>query len=593
MRASPPLLVHTPSEEQIREDVCLTAIQKTANYARWFIVMRWIAVVVAAALIFITVRITHMLPTTVWWPLMGAVLLLGIFNVLCAFLLHRQTMLAYLLQLQVYGDLIVLTILLHYSGGIENPLSLIMLLHVIIGGIVLSRPNCYVVAVVATLLFGVLAVLEWGGYVEHYTLAIFPHHMGPHGRELHAAHETLYAASRAVLQGLMLLLTAYFVTGLAERQRHDERRLQAMADWALAERQLLERSLQTTATGLRVIDRELETYWSNDRWQQWFDRPAAEPPEDRPHEDEKSVARQTLADGQVRTIEVSRPLEPIPDETPNDAMSQRMFLVTTAPLLDAGGHVSQVVQLAQDVTEQKRAHIRMMRASQLAAVGELAGQVAHEVNNPIAIISAKARLMISDQREQMSDSVATELAKIIDLSDRVARIAQGLLFYCRPSGATRMPLDIRIPARRALAMIEQRANSTGITVKDQMEDALPMVRANAQEMEQVFLNLYLNALDAMKQNGHLLLSARVENDAVAVTVQDDGPGIPTHLQARIFEPFVTTKQSGKGTGLGLAICQGLIRSHAGRIEVDSSPGRGTRFTVRLPMESSPDEQEPQ
>jgi signal transduction histidine kinase len=479
----------------------------------------------------------------------------------------------YLLHVQVFGDLVILVILLHYSGGIENPLSLIMLFHVIIGGIVLSRLQCFLVAAVGTLLFGLLALAEWAQVIEHYTLQIFPH-FNEEGHIQHAAHESPYVGSRVGLQAVILFVTAYFVSTLVDRLRHDERQLEAMANRALADGQLLERSLETTGAALRVIDRNLKPRWSNSRWQAWLGSAGA-------MDGVGSAAQQTLRDGVTRTVELGV-----------GASKDRVFQVTSAPLRDADGRVHQIVQLAQDVTDRRRNQTRLIRAGQLAAVGELAGQIAHEVNNPIAIISAKARLLLSDRRPAMSDDIAEDLDKIIHLADRVAGIAQGLLSYCRPSGAAREPLDLRAPIRSALAMARTRAKMAGTRVIEHLPDGLPPVRANVQELEQVFLNLFLNALDAMPRGGRLTVGIEPEpillpddKAALLVTVEDTGEGIPETVRERIFEPFFTTKGPGRGTGLGLSICQGLIRSHGGRIGLDHRVGPGTRFSVALPINS--------
>jgi len=130
-----------------------------------------------------------------------------------------------------------------------------------------------------------------------------------------------------------------------------------------------------------------------------------------------------------------------------------------------------------------------------------------------------------------------------------------------------------------------------VVVQDELPETLPPVKANAQELEQVFLNLLLNALDAMPKGGRLKVSAattalRDEQPAVAVAVADTGVGIPETIRDRIFEPFFTTKQEGRGTGLGLSICLGLVRSHGGEIEVESEPGRGSRFTIKLPVDAA-------
>ena len=140
-------------------------------------------------------------------------------------------------------------------------------------------------------------------------------------------------------------------------------------------------------------------------------------------------------------------------------------------------------------------------------------------------------------------------------------------------------------------MLEQRAKCASVRIEDQLPDRLPSVKANANEMEQIFLNLFLNALDAMPKGGWLTVSAlpdqiRLANgrDALAILVEDTGDGIPDSIRDRIFEPFFTTKQEGKGTGLGLSICSGLVRSHGGEIEVESRVWQGTRVTVKLPID---------
>ncbi len=384
-----------------------------------------------------------------------------------------------------------------------------------------------------------------------------------------------------------VVLTAYFVTSLAERLRQNERRLAAMADHALAGQQLLERALETTGTALRVLEADIQTSWANARWREWFERAGVD--------DGKGAAvlsganapaRQTLADGQIRLTEVVVG-GPAPRGQEGGPDRSYVFQITTAPLRESAGKVRQVVELAQDVTAQKQAQAQLMRAGQLAAVGELAGQVAHEVNNPIAIISAKARLLLADHHDEMSPKIAQELEKMTDLADRVARIAQGLLSYCRPSRARRERLDIRQPVRKCLAMVDRHARSSGIVIYDDLPAVIPDVNSNPQELEQVFLNLVINALDAMPTGGELRVSAATavladKEPGIAVSVADTGVGIEAEIRERIFEPFFTTKQEGCGTGLGLSIGLSLVRELGGDIEVESEPGKGSSFTVKLP-----------
>lgn len=483
IRSSPSLLVQEMSEETEGAVQHFTEDERVRIYSRWFIAMRWIAVLLATMLVVVSVRFFGWLPSEVWWPLSLTVSALAASNILFMFLVCRGYVFHLLLPAQAYLDLIVLTVLLHFSGGIENPLSMAMIFHVTIAGILLSRRQCYLVGAAASTLFALLAWGEWSEVIEHYTLQLFPHFPDQSGELFHPAHHTLYVSSRVFLQAVVIFLTAYFVTTLAERLRRNERRLKATAERATAGQRLLEKVL----------------------------------------------------------------------------------------------------------VEQKQAQEQMMRAGKLAAVGELAGRVAHEVNNPIAIISAKARLLLADHSGEMSAKIAQELHKITDYADRVARTAQGLLSYCRPLSTTRVLLDIRQPIRKCLAMIEQHALKSGVAILDELPGDVPLVKGNAGELEQIFLNLFLNALDAMPKGGTLRISQNGSampdawRPTIAIVVEDSGAGIPDAIHDKIFEPFFTTKQEGRGTGLGLPICLGLLRSHDGEIKVESEPCKGSRFTVRLPV----------
>jgi signal transduction histidine kinase len=552
--------------------------EKQAHYARWFILMRWVAIAVAALAVFVTVEVAGLLPLQVGPSLGALIVLLTVLNLGYTIFLRTCGSFTAFLVVQVYADIVILILLLHFSGGIENPLTALLLLHVIIAGIVLGRAHAYLVAAVASVLFGLLAWAECYGVLPHYTLRLFPHQHFD-GMMLHAAHDPLYAGSRVVLQAVVLFLVAYFTTTLVRRIRHDEGTLQDLADRARARTQMLEQALDTTGTALCVWDRELQPYWANGRWAEWQ---RTTPGLAGFVDGADSPARVTMRDGCARTSELRT----------GATDDSRVFEATTALLRDNEGQIQQVAMLTRDVTAQRAAEARARRAERLAGVGELAGQVAHEVNNPIAIISAKCRLLLRSGREPVPAQVQEDLLKMAELADRVARIAQGLLSYCRPAPGLRQPLDVCVPVRRALAYLEGRVASAAVRVEDELTPLLPAVQANAAELEQVFLNLFINALDAMPGGGVLRVSAAVwqsgsqatcgQTGALAVAVQDTGSGIDPLIMDRMFEPFLTTK-GGRGTGLGLSICQGLVRSHGGEILVESERGRGTRMVVVLPL----------
>ena len=543
--------------------------------------MRWVVTALGTVAIVIAIKVGRLLPQEVFWPLIATLAALGAFNCAYAAALLARWSVAAILTFQVYADLVFLTVMLHYSGGMENPVALLMCLNVILAGIVLSRARCFAVALTASGLLGFLSWAEWAHALPHYTLRMFPH---GHTETIHAAYDAVWTASWTGLHVIVCLLTAHFVSRLADEARAHEDRLVAAAEEARTQQELLEQALENTRTGLRVVGHDLGIRWVNEQWRRWF--PAGGSAEAAflawAHA-EGSDAWATLADGQVRSAEYT-------DEAADSAAEPaRAFLVITAPLHDGEGRIMGVARLFQDIAGQKKAQVQMLRASKLAAVGEIAGQLAHEVNNPISIISTKARLLLSDRRAELSEHAAREVEKIVHLAERVARLAQGLLSYGRPAAGPRAPLEVRTPVQRALSLVTEQASGQGVRLVDETVGGRALVEANAAELEQVFLNLVLNALDAMPAGGVLTVSTPAHaapftdgRAAVEIMVGDTGGGIPSDIHHRIFEPFFTTKEEGRGTGLGLSVCYGLVRSHAGEILVESRPGSGARFRVRLP-----------
>ena len=583
LRRTPPLLL-SPAGAAARAFPPGFEDRRLEQHARWFIHMRWVAVLLATALVVSTVGL-RFLPADVLAPLLLTLAAVAATNLVHARLLDRRRGLRVALAFQLYLDLGFLILLLHLSGGVENPLYLVPVFNVVLGGIALSRRQCFFLALWGGLACGTAVWAEWAHLLPHYTLRMVPH--GEHG-DLHEAYDTVYVAARTALQLLMMLLTARFVSGLAEQSRAHERGLAEAADQARAGRELLEQSLEATGTGLRVVDRTLRPLLLNAQWDRCFaagtasgqalfawSRPEGSPP------------RLTLADSVVRRTEVA---------VPAGAGEPRTFLVTTAPLHDREGGVDRAVELVQDVTEEKRMQARMLAACKLAAVGEVAGKLAHEINNPVSIVSAKARILLSDRRAEMSEKVVHELERIVALADRVSGVARGLLAYGRPSAAPRSPIDLAGPVRRALSLVEEGAARLGVRLVDDLGGPSAPVEASATEMEQVFLNLFLNALDAMPGGGILAVSSdgagRLADGrpAVAIAVSDTGPGIPEDLRERVFEPFFTTKEEGRGSGLGLSICQGIVRAHGGEVAVEAGAGRGARFVVRLPVLAAGDQE---
>jgi len=233
---------------------------------------------------------------------------------------------------------------------------------------------------------------------------------------------------------------------------------------------------------------------------------------------------------------------------------------------------------------------QVIQAGRLAAIGELAAGIAHEINNPVAIMVEEAG-WIGDllQDEQFQDSANLEelkraVAQIRTQGRRCKEITHKLLSFARKTDPRVQDVDVNELIKELVQFSKQRAKYARVTINTHLQEDLPFVKASQSELQQVFLNLINNALDAMEKEGGILnITTYIEGDYIVVEVSDTGPGIPEANLQRIFDPFFTTKPVGKGTGLGLSICYGIVKKMGGEINVKSALGKGTTFTIKLPI----------
>jgi signal transduction histidine kinase len=227
---------------------------------------------------------------------------------------------------------------------------------------------------------------------------------------------------------------------------------------------------------------------------------------------------------------------------------------------------------------------QLVQAGKLAAVGQLAGGVAHEVNNPLQIILSRVQLLMMRHREV--PRLQDDLRLIESNVKRISKIIRSLLDFARYNSgeAEWSPVDVAHLARQTCTLIQHQIEKGGVVLAIDAPAELPKVFANPGEIEQVFLNLLLNAQHATPSGGRIDIRIRADGEAVTVSVSDTGAGIPKDLLPKIFEPFFTTRSAEGGTGLGLSIIYGILEKHRGRIEVESEPGAGTTFTFHLPIE---------
>jgi len=242
-------------------------------------------------------------------------------------------------------------------------------------------------------------------------------------------------------------------------------------------------------------------------------------------------------------------------------------------------------RLRKDEDLRERTRQQLTHSERLAAVGRLAAGVAHEINNPLTGVLTFAHLLLRNAPENSRERADIEM--MIQATLRCKEIVRGLLDFARQNEPRKKLADINAIIREAQRLTGNQASIQGIEVVMELDPALPSLVLDTSQMQQVLVNMIVNALDAMPHGGRLTLKTRATGEAerrfVEVMISDTGCGIPYENLAHVFEPFFTTKPTGKGTGLGLAIAYGIISEHGGTIAVRSEVGDGSTFTIRLPV----------
>ena len=223
---------------------------------------------------------------------------------------------------------------------------------------------------------------------------------------------------------------------------------------------------------------------------------------------------------------------------------------------------------------------QVSRAEKMASIGRLAAGVAHEINNPLTGVLTFAHLL--RQKPHMGQEDHEDLDLIIHETTRAAEIVRGLLDFARERPTMMEPLDLNDVVRRTVRLIANQKKFEHISIEEALQNDLPEVRGDMNQLQQVLLNLALNACVAMPSGGRLTIATKAGDGRVLMNVTDTGCGIKEELLEKIFEPFFTTQPVGKGTGLGLSVTFGIVEQHGGTIEVHSQEGQGSTFTISLP-----------
>ena len=255
--------------------------------------------------------------------------------------------------------------------------------------------------------------------------------------------------------------------------------------------------------------------------------------------------------------------------------------LSIVPIMDTTDQTTGCLVVMDDITRKVQLEDQLLQAEKLSSLGLLAAGIAHEVNTPITGISSYTQMLLKETPE--SDRRKRVLEKIEKQTFRAAEIVNGLLNFARMNGSEFKALDVNNLIHESLLLLEHQLRQNHIQIESEYDRSLPHVYGNGGKLQQVFINLFLNARDAMPSGGALSVKTGMNDSMVMVDIWDTGVGISQENIKRIYDPFFTTKTTGKGTGLGLAVTYGILQEHGGRIFVDSSPGTGTHFKIKLPI----------
>ena len=292
--------------------------------------------------------------------------------------------------------------------------------------------------------------------------------------------------------------------------------------------------------------------------------------------------RRAKADTPTGTVFYRVPLLSRHRDGDSDGYRRLLVNVATAPLVTPDGSTSGMMVIVEDITKRVQLEEQLQISEKMASIGLLAAGVAHEVNTPLTGISSFTQMLLEGSDP---DDPKTELLEKIERQTfRAAKIVNGLLNLARPGRSDASgPVDLSVVVNDVLALLEHQLDASRVTIRRELSAVPVMVQGVEFKLQQVFLNLFLNARDAMPTGGWLRIQTKRVGREAVVDVSDTGAGIPREVLSRIYDPFFTTKVPGQGTGLGLSVTYGVVQEHHGAIECDSTPGQGTRFTLRFPL----------
>ena len=482
-------------------------------------------------------------------------------------------------------DLLSLIALIHFSGGVENPFIFYFIFHLIIASIILSKRVSYILATLNTVLLSSLIFLEYFQILTHYPLNNFlPDELW---------RDPLYIFGVLFVFTSTLFFSVYLATTITQtaREREAETRelkenLEEKVDELVEtrkevvfERNKFQSIIECMQEGVVFVDSTNETTL--------FNKAAQMIQKDQSERD----MTPDLQFGSAETLaqisqDFSEGGEAI--ERKNQQIGEKHLENTYAAVRDDEDNYLGTVLVSRDVTDRKRMEQQLIFSEKMAAIGELAAGVAHEINNPLdGLLNCILRI----QRNPKNIEQTQEYLGLMEEAIRRIEATIGkLLDFSRPHELTLTAINLNDVVNETSGLIGYGATEKGIKIETDFRDQIALIHGDKHLLEQVILNLTLNAITAMPDGGTLLfqtgetiLDALIGKPIVYAKVVDTGIGISESVQDRIFDPFYTTQITEKGTGLGLSVSDRIVRQHQGVIEVESEVGRGSTFTVKLPI----------
>ena len=554
---------------------------------KWLIFLRWFAIVgvVIAGLVSSTLFPVLYSPI----PIYACAGLLFLFNLLFLLLISGRAIkpaggVTFLAMIQLEIDLLILTLLLYFAGGLTNPFVLFYVFHIIIATIILPRNFSFTIGISAIVMYGLMMIVELNDFpwLRHYPLELST--ISPLSRN------PVYAMGAFVAFSAMVVLTQYLTRSIIVRMTAKE--LEAARN-----RGVLEAVVSTMSGGLIFITNQGKVSISNPSAEKWF--PGIKQSIEYLPDEMKQHVKSILANesGEALPIKVIKFNLDDPDKSYIEA---RVY-----PVIGVDGKQLGIVVIGQDLTQHKRleqdllsrteetesinemlklSRVEMAQREKMVAIGQMATGIAHEIGNPLASLSSVAQYL----QRKATDSDQTEmLTTMTQHIERISTILKRMLSLSRPATSEYRWADVNTLIENTLSLVQFDRRAKSVQIKNDLNSDLPMVWLNPLHFEQVLLNLFLNALDAMAAQGdqshQLEITRNLEGSSIVICVKDDGIGMEPAICKRAFDSFFTTKELGKGTGLGLFISYNLVSELDGTIELDSELGKGTTVTIKIPV----------